>query len=94
MQVFEVRVETSETFDGEHCAEINGPNGLVDIITGRRTVSSLSCIKKYGYLTKHYSPLDRESLFNPIQDGSFRGCSRKGEPKSPPSLKSVIHILQ
>ena len=33
--------------------------------------------------------------FNPIQDGHFWGCSRRGGlPKSPPSLKSVTHILQ
>ena len=31
---------------------------------------------------------------NPIQDGSFRGCSQKGgRCKKPPSLKSVTHIL-
>ena len=36
---------------------------MADIITGRRTVSSLSCIEKYGYLTKHYCPSDQESLF-------------------------------
>ena len=33
--------------------------------------------------------------FNPIQDGSFRGCSLMGAKKAPkpPSLKSVTHIL-
>ena len=29
---------------------------------------------------------------NPIQDGYFRGHSRIGKQKSPPSLKSVTHI--
>ena len=32
--------------------------------------------------------------FNPTQDGFFGGCSRIGEQKGPPSLKSVTHILQ
>ena len=49
--------------DGKHVAQVNGSYNLADIITGRRTVSSLSCIEKYGYLTKHYCPLDQESLF-------------------------------
>ena len=44
-------------------AEVNGSYNSADIITGRRTVSSLSCIEKYGYFTKHYCPLDQESLF-------------------------------
>ena len=36
-----------------------------------------------------------QSLFNPTQDGLFRGCSRMGGgAKRPPSLKSVTHILQ
>ena len=34
------------------------------------------------------------SSFNPIQDGSFLGCSRIGGQKGPLSLKSVTHILQ
>ena len=35
------------------------------------------------------------SIFNPIQDGHFRGCSRMGGGgKGLPSLKSVTHILQ
>ena len=59
----EVPAETSETFDGGHFAEVNGSYDLADIITGRRTVSSLSCIEKYGYLTKHYCLSDQESLF-------------------------------
>ena len=59
----EFPAETYETFDGEHFAEVNGSYNSADIITGRRTVSSLSCIEKYGYLTKHYCPLDQESLF-------------------------------
>ena len=32
--------------------------------------------------------------FDSIQDGPFRGCSRKGGRKGSPSLKSVKHILQ
>ena len=32
--------------------------------------------------------------FNPIQDGPFRGFSRVGFAKRPPSLKSVTRILQ
>ena len=55
--------ETSETFDGEHCTDLNGPYDLADIITGRRTVSCLSCVEKYGYLTKYYCPSDLEFLF-------------------------------
>ena len=38
----EVPAETSETFDGEHFAEVNGSYKLADIISGRRTGSSLS----------------------------------------------------
>ena len=35
------------------------------------------------------------SVFNPIQDGHFRGCSRMGGVgEGLPSLKSVTHILQ
>ena len=34
------------------------------------------------------------SIFNAIYDGLFRGCSRMGEQKGPPSLKSATHILQ
>ena len=49
--------------DGKHVAQVNGSYNLADIITGRRTVSSLSCIEKYWYLTKHYCPSDQESLF-------------------------------
>ena len=37
--------------------------------------------------------LDYKSL-NPIQDGLFRGCSRMGGVKRPPSLKSDTRILQ
>ena len=35
-------------------------------------------------------------VFNPIQDGLFRGCSRmgRGSKKAPPSLKFITHILQ
>ena len=33
----EVPAETSETFDGEHFAEVNGSYKLADIISGRRT---------------------------------------------------------
>ena len=34
-------------------------------------------------------------FINPIQNGSFRGCSQMGErQKIPPFLKSVTHILQ
>lgn len=40
----EFPVKTSETFDGDYCAEVNGPYDLADIITSRRIVSSLSCI--------------------------------------------------
>ena len=35
--------------------------------------------------------------FNPIQDGTFQGCSWMGVGKNetpPPSLKSLTHILQ
>ena len=35
-----------------------------------------------------------QNSFNPIQDGPFWGCSRMGETKRSPSLKSVTHILQ
>ena len=31
--------------------------------------------------------------FNLLQDESFRGCSRMGGQKGPPSLKFVTHIL-
>ena len=31
---------------------------------------------------------------NLIQDRHFRGCSRIGGPKRPPSLKPVTHIRQ
>ena len=51
------------TLDGKHFAEVNVSYNLANIITGRRTVSSLSCIEKYWYLTKHYCPSDQESLF-------------------------------
>ena len=36
------------------------------------------------------------TIFNPIQDGLFWGCSRMGGgcKKTPPCLKSVTHILQ
>ena len=40
---------------------------------------------------------DNESNLNPIQDGLFQGHSQMGEgggAKSPPSIKSVTHILQ
>ena len=58
----EVPAETSEIFDSEHCAEVNSPYDLAEIITGRRTVSSLNCIKKYGHLSNHYRS-DQEYLF-------------------------------
>ena len=32
-------------------------------------------------------------VFNPIQDGPFRGCSRMGG-KKPLSLKSVAHTIE
>ena len=38
----EVPAETSETFDGEYFAEVNGSYNLADIITGRKTVLSSS----------------------------------------------------
>ena len=38
----EVPAETSETFHDEHFAEVNGSYKLADIISGRRTGSSLS----------------------------------------------------
>ena len=38
----EFPAETSETFDGEYFAEVNGSYNLADIITGRRTVLSSS----------------------------------------------------
>ena len=34
------------------------------------------------------------TFLSPIQDGLFRCCSRTGEAKRPPSLKSVTRILQ
>ena len=34
------------------------------------------------------------SNLNPIQDEPFRGCSRMGDIKRPPSLNSLTHILQ
>ena len=36
------------------------------------------------------------TIFNPIQDGLFWGCSRMGggAKRPPPCLKSVTHILQ
>ena len=59
----EIHAETSETVDSTHCAEVNSPYDLTDIITDRRTVSSLSSNEKYEYLTKHYCPSDEEFLF-------------------------------
>ena len=59
----DVPTETSETFDDEHCAEANGSYDLADIITVWRTLSSLSCIAKNGYLIKHYYLLEQETLF-------------------------------
>ena len=59
-------VPTEKCNNTEVPAETSGVNGLydlADIITDRRAVSSISCIEKYGYLTKHYCPLDQESLF-------------------------------
>lgn len=53
----EVTNETSETFDGEDCAEANCSYDLADIFTVWRTLSSLNCIEKNGYLIKHYYPL-------------------------------------
>ena len=32
----------------------------------------------------------KKAMFNPIQDGPFRGCSRKVEAKKNPSLKSKV----
>ena len=49
----QVPTATFETFNGEQCAEVNGPYDLADIITGWKAVFSLSCIGNYGYLTKH-----------------------------------------
>ena len=40
----EVATKASETFDGDYCAEVNGPDDLADIITSKRIVSSISCI--------------------------------------------------
>ena len=73
----EVPAQTSETFDGEHCAEVKGPYDLADIITGRRTVSNLSCFQKYGYLTKHYCPPDQEFLFKKkiVKNGEAKALS-------------------
>ena len=59
----EIPAEASETIDSTHCAKVNSPYDLADIITDRRTVSSLSSNEKYGYLTKHYCPSDEEFLF-------------------------------
>ena len=40
----EVTTETSETFDGEDCAEENCSYDLADIFTVWRTLSRLSCV--------------------------------------------------
>ena len=40
----EVTTETSETFDGEYCAEENCSYDLADIFTVWRTLSRLSCV--------------------------------------------------
>ena len=45
-------------------------------------VSSMICSKMSNF------------VFNSIQDGPFRGCTRMENPKRLPSLKSVKHILQ
>ena len=73
----EVPAENCKTFDGEHFAEVNGSYDLADIITGRRTVSSLSCIEKYGYLTKHYCPSEQEYLFKKkvVKNGATKTLS-------------------
>ena len=36
---------------------------LADIVTARKVLSTLSDVEKYQYLTKHYSPTDKVSLF-------------------------------
>ena len=43
----EVATKTSETFNGDYCAEVNGQYDLAEIITRKRIASSLSCIQKY-----------------------------------------------
>ena len=43
----EVATKTSETFNGDYCAEVNGQYDLAEIITSKRIASSLSCIQKY-----------------------------------------------
>ena len=42
-----VATKTSETFNGDYCAEVNGQYDLAEIITSKRIASSLSCIQKY-----------------------------------------------
>ena len=59
----EIPPETSETVNSKHCAEVNSPYDLADIITDQRTVSSLSSNEKYGYLTIYYCPSEEEFLF-------------------------------
>ena len=54
-----------------------------------KTPFNLKWITYFGYLLL----ILRFSSFNPIQDGHFRGCSRMGGAKRPPSLKSVTHII-
>ena len=41
----EVPAETSETFDDEHFAGVNGSHNLAAIFTCRRTVSSLTALR-------------------------------------------------
>ena len=56
-------------------AEASNSCTIISIISN---VQVVSFIKKIRY-----------SYINPIQDGHFRGCSRMGAAKRPPSLKSV-----
>ena len=47
---------------GEFCDEVKDPSyyNLAKTITDQK----LSDIEKYRYLTKHYSPLDQDSMFD------------------------------
>ena len=39
---------------------------LADIVIGRKVLSTLSDVEKYQYLTKHFWPTDKSSLFQKI----------------------------
>ena len=58
-------------------------------------ISIFSC---FILISFHFEELFKackeQVIINPIQDEHFRGCSRMEGAKSPPSLKSLTHILQ